>query len=267
MYLIYFFLSLVYYKSMAGVLPANVSFFMSRLQGVSVSHFKVFPQSSDNGTSGKILRFSLPENSLVNMKNVRMFFNASASGAGASLPADISSLIERVAVYMGGVLVQNNFQHYNVLKHAKASVLGSKCNAALGHPNIVRSTSYHDGSTFGNTDAEVYTGKDDQFCIDNWEGLLGSIEPGIIDTGLLPSIVLEITLADDTVCPISEGRILPDGAGTTSNHFDKTGAGNPTYTLSNLSLQVEVLGMASSVLDQIKTPFEGHCLEQVRVGA
>jgi len=236
---------------MAGVLPSNVSFFMQRLQGVSTSQFKIFPQSSDNATSGKIIRFELPSNSLVNLRNTRFFFNAATAGAGASLPNDISSLIERVAVYMGGVLVQNNFQHYNVLKHAKAAIKGSTCNAALGHPNIVRSVSYHDGTTFANTAPEAYAGKDDQFCIDNWEGLLGSIEPSIIDTGICPQITIEITLADDTVCPISEGRVLPDGTGATANHFDKVGAANPTYTLSNLSLQVEVLGMATSVLDQI----------------
>ena len=236
---------------MAGVLPSNVSFFMSRLQGVSTSQFKVFPQSSDNATSGKIIRFELPSNSLVNLKNTRMFFNASASGAGASLPADISSLVERVAVYMGGVLVQNNFSHYNVLKHAKKTVMPSYCNAALGHPEFVRETSYHNGVTFAGTAAEAYASKDDQFCIDNWEGLLGSIEPSIIDTGICPQITLEITLADDTVCPISAGRLLPDGLAATAGNFDKTGTGNPTYTLSNLSLQVEVLGMATSVLDQI----------------
>ena len=66
-----------------------------------------------------------------------------------------------------------------------------------------------------------------------------------------PQITIEITLGDDTVCPISEGRVLPDGTGATANHFDKVGSGNPTYTLSNISLQVEVLGMATSVLDQI----------------
>ena len=236
---------------MAGVLPSNVSFFMQRLQGVSTSQFKVNPQSSDNGTSGKILRFELPSNSLVNLKNLRMFFNASTAGAGASLPNDISSLIERVAIYMGGVLVQNNFQHYNVLKHAKAAIKKSYCNAALGHPNIVRSVSYHDGTVFGNTAPEAYAGKDDQFCVDNWEGLLGSIEPSIVDTGLMPQITIEITLADDTVCPISEGRVLPDGTGATADHFDKVGSANPTYTLSNISIQVEVLGMATSVLDQI----------------
>ena len=40
---------------MAGVLPSNVSFFMQRLQGVSTSQFKVFAQSSDDATSGKII--------------------------------------------------------------------------------------------------------------------------------------------------------------------------------------------------------------------
>jgi hypothetical protein len=35
------------------------------------------------------------------------------------MPNDISSFIERCSVYMGGVLVQNGFQGYNVLKHAK----------------------------------------------------------------------------------------------------------------------------------------------------
>jgi hypothetical protein len=79
----------------------------------------------------------------------------------------------------------------------------------------------------------------------------------------MPQITLEITLADDTVCPISEGRVLPDGTGGTANNFDKTGSGNPTYTLSQMTLQCEVLGMATSVLDQIKI----NCLEQVQVGA
>ena len=67
----------------------------------------------------------------------------------------------------------------------------------------------------------------------------------------MPQITIEITLGDDTICPISEGRVMPDGTGVTANHFDKVGSENPTYTLSNLSLQVEVLGMATSVLDQI----------------
>jgi len=237
---------------MAGVLPSNVSYFMQRLQGVSVSHFKIHPQTDGNQTSGKIVRFELASNTLLNLRGSRLFFNITTAGAGVSVPNDVSSFIERASIYMGGVLVQNGFQGYNVLKHAKAGLVGSKCNATLGHPEIVRSTSYHNNATFGNTDPETYTTDGtESFCIDNWEGLLGTLEPSIIDSGLCPQITLEITLADDTVCPISEGRLLPDGGGSTSNHFDKTGSGNPTYILSQMTLQCEVLGMATSVLDQI----------------
>jgi hypothetical protein len=238
---------------MAGVLPSNVSYFMQRLQGVSVSHFKVHPQTDGNQTSGKIVRFELPSNTLLRINGgIRLMFNATTSGAGASMPNDVSSFIERCSVYMGGVLVQNGFQGYNVLKHAKAALQGSKCGSTLGHPEIVRNVSYHNGATFANTDPETYTTDGTEaFCIDNWEGLLGSLEPSIIDTGLMPQITLEITLADDTICPISEGRIIPDGTGATTNNFDKTGSGNPTYTLSQMTLQCEVLGMATSVLDQI----------------
>lgn len=237
---------------MAGVLPSNVSYFMQRLQGVSVSHYKIHAQTDGNQTSGKIVRFELPSNTLLNLRGTRLFFNASTSGFGASMPNDVSSFIERCSVYMGGVLVQNGFQGYNVLKHAKAGLTGSKCGSTLGHPEIVRKISYHNGAVFGNNNPETYsTDGTESFCIDNWEGLLGTLEPSIIDTGLMPQITIELTLADDTICPISEGRVLPDGTGATTNHFDKVGSGNPTYTLSQMTLQCEVLGMATSVLDQI----------------
>ena len=237
---------------MAGVLPSNVSYFMQRLQGVSTSHFKVHPQTDGNQTSGKIVRFELPSNTLLSLRGIRLFFSCATSGAGASMPNDVSSYVERCSVYMGGVLVQNGFQGYNVLKHAKSAVRGSKCGSTLGHPEIVRKVSYHNGATFGETDPETYaTNGTEHFCIDEWEGLLGTLEPSIIDTGLFPQITLELTLADDTICPISEGRLLPDGTGATSGHFDKTGSANPTYTLTNMTLQCEVLGMATSVLDQI----------------
>ena len=239
---------------MAGVLPANLSFFMQRLAGVSTSHFKVTPQSSDTATSNKIIRFELPSNTLVNMRNVRLFFNAETEGssAGGRLPNKIDSLIERVAVYMGGVLVQNNFNKYNVLRHAKDALQGDKCSSLMGHPEIVREVSYHDSSSYATDANEAYTAQDDQFCIDYFEGLLGSIEPSIVDTGLLPQITLEITLAEDAVCPSVDGVQLAVGDGTgLTNTIDKEGAVACTYKLSNLNLQVEVLGMATSVLDQL----------------
>lgn len=68
---------------------------------------------------------------------------------------------------------------------------------------------------------------------------------------VFPTITVELTLADDTVCPMAHGITLPDGTAASDNHFDKTGLGNPTFTLTEMSLQVEVLGMATNALDAV----------------
>jgi hypothetical protein len=237
---------------MAGVLPSNVSFFMQRLQGVSVSHFKINPQSNDTAVANRILRFELPSNSLLNLRSLRMVFNANAdqtSSAGGRLPNGLYKLVERVAIYMGGTLVQNNFQSYNLYQTAKEAMEGSKCDSVLGHPEIVRTVPYHDGSSaITGTNNESYTDTDDQFAIDYWESFLGTVQPSIIDTGTLPQITVEITLAEDTVCPSCAGIAL-DGTG--SSDITDANASKATYQLTNISMQVEVLGMATSVLDQI----------------
>ncbi len=247
---------------MAGVLPANVSFFMSRLQGVSTSHYKIFPQTNQTAGANKIIRFDLPSNSLVNLKSLRMIFSAGMTTNGGRLPNKIDSLIARISIFCGGVLVANNFDNYNVLRHAKDSLMGSKCDAATGHPEIVRKKSYHNALgadhqelTAANA-AEDYRGSGnkgvgrDQFVIDYWDSFLGTLEPSIIDTGLLPQITVEITLAENTVCPSVSNVALPSNAGGTNNFCAANGV-SPVYELTGINMQVEVLGMASSVLDQI----------------
>ena len=250
---------------MAGVLPSNVSFFMQRLQGVSTSHFKINPQSNDSAVANRILRFELPSNSLVNLRSLRMMFNAGAdqtADAGGRLPNGIYKLVERVAIYMGGTLVQNNFQSYNLYQTAKEVMEGSKCDSVLGHPEIVRSKSYHNGKGAGAdplTDAknESYPSTDDQFAIDYWESFLGTVQPSILDTGILPQVTVEITLAEDAVCPSCKGPGLGDATGTlkdasqTAGLITSANSTKATYKLTNISMQVEVLGMATSVLDQI----------------
>ena len=168
--------------------------------------------------------------------------------AGGRLPNGLYKLIERVAVYAGGTLIQNNFQSYNLYQTVKEVMEGSKCDSVLGHPEIVRTKSYHDGSSITGTNNEAYTDTDDQFAIMYWEGLLGSIAPSILDTGNLPQLTVELTLAEDTVCSSCAGVAL-DGTGTSD--ITDANSTKATYELTNISMQVEVLGMATSVLDQI----------------
>ena len=250
---------------MSTGLPPNVSYFMSRLQGVSTSHFKVYPQNTGAQSANKIIRFELPSNTLLNLKSCRMLFNVTTTATGsvtaARLPNDTRSFIDRMAVYMGGVLVQNSFSNYNTLVHAKKALGADRCSdTTLTHPEICRSHSYHTGAAFGapathdETIHETYSSLANQLAITDWESFLGTAEPGIIDTGLFPQITIEITLADNVVlpqCVWSANATLALATTTTTGGIAAVGAGTASYTMDNITMQVEVLGMASSVLDEV----------------
>lgn len=242
---------------MASVLPSNLSFFMSRLQGVATSHFKVNPQTSNAGTANRIVRFELPSNTLLNFRSLRLFFQMKLTGTCVSAPPDTSSFIERCSVYVGGVLVANGFNGYNTLVHAKAALQGYKC-GTLGHPEMVRQFQYHSdgtdgaGALIGNTASESYENDaviNDLFCIENFEGFLGTCEPSIMDTGALSTIVIEFALADNAVCTSSLGRTL-EGSAATAFTTDASPT-SASFELNNMSLQVEVLSLASNVIDTI----------------
>ena len=250
---------------MATGLPPNVSYFMSRLMGVSTSHFKIYPQNSGVQSANKIVRFELPSNTLLNLRSCRMLFNVTTTATGSvtqtRLPNDTRSFIDRMAIYMGGVLVQNSFSNYNTLVHAKKALGADRCSdTTLTHPEICRATSYHTGLDFGipaahdETIHETYDSLANQLAIVDWEGFLGTAEPGIIDTGLFPQITIEITLADNVVCPAivwAASTTLQLATTATTGGIAAVGAGAQSYTMDNITMQVEVLGMASSVLDEV----------------
>ena len=232
-------------------LPANLRFFMSRLQGVSTSHYKIFPTSGDTGSAGKQIRFELPSNVLINLKSARLMFNASTlvTGVGEGrLPEDTRSLIERVTIYAGGVQIQNGANCFNVLAHAKKALTGMQPASALTHPEFVRLKSYHDGTNFAAGTDEAYADIEDQLAIDSFDGFLGTAAPSIIDTGIFPQITVEFTMADNNVCSAIAGTAL---SGTGASDVDDEGSGTVTYSLTNMTMQIEVLGMASSILDEI----------------
>lgn len=193
-----------------------------------------------------------------------MLFNVTTTATDtltrARLPPDTRSFIDRMAIYMGGVLVQNSFSNYNTLVHAKKALGADRCSdTTLTHPEVCRAVSYHTGTAFLNDLTagrnESYESLANQLAIVDWEGFLGTAEPGIIDTGLFPQITIEITLADNIVCP---SITHADGVALAlANNDNTTGiasvstTGTSSYTMDNITMQVEVLGMASSVLDEV----------------
>lgn len=236
----------------------NLTYFLSRLQGVSTNYFRLEPQTAAVASAGKIIRFSLPSNCLLNTKSLKLMFNADAdgvAGAGGRLPAGIDCLIDRVELSSGGVQIAQGFNGYGVLKKAKDGLLGQSVDSALGHPEIVREKSYVDGkgangAVLTGVVNEKYVNNAGQtpFCIDTWEGFLGTVSPSIIDTSLLNDCVLSIYLAGNEVLSSSAGVTL-SGAGATD--IDDVGTGLATWSMYNYHLVVETIGLADAVLDQM----------------
>lgn len=230
-------------------LPANLRFFMSRLQGVSTSHYKIYSTAGDTGSANKIIRFELPSNVLINLKSARLMFNIKSGGAAGSLgrlPEDTRSLIERMTIFAGGVQIQNGHNAYNVLVHAKKALTGMEPSSALTHPEFVRDISYHTGADI--TNSEDYETTENQLAIDSFDGFLGTSAPSIIDTGIFPQITVEFTLADNVVVSSIAGQGL---SGSGAADVDDNGAVSVAYSMTNMTMQIEVLGMASSILDEI----------------
>ena len=100
-----------------GSYDGNLSYYLSRLQGVSTNYFRLEPQNQNTATPNQIVRFSLPSNCLLNTRSMRFMFNAgtgnSAAAQGARLPPKIDSLIERVELLAGGVQLSQGLNSYN----------------------------------------------------------------------------------------------------------------------------------------------------------
>jgi hypothetical protein len=194
----------------------NLTYYLDRLSGFSTNTFRIEAQNNDSATANKILRFTLPSNALLNMRSFALHFNATTAGTGARLPAKIDTLIERVEVTAGGVQLSQGLNFYNVLRHAKDALMGNKCDAVCGHPEIVREVSYVDKVAITAANPEVYpdANKKCQFMIDYWEGFIGSCEPNILDASILPDLVVSIYLSSNNVLTSSKGIAL---SGTGAN--------------------------------------------------
>ena len=156
-------------------MQANLSYMISRVAAVTTQTFKLNPQNSTSASSGSIVRFSLPSNTLLSTRSIKMFMKPVLAGANARLPAKIDSLIDRVSIESGGVTIDGSgLNHYGLLRHAKDALMGNHTDSVLGHPEMVRAKSYHTGAAALAADVPESFADNQELAVCNWEGFLGS---------------------------------------------------------------------------------------------
>jgi len=228
----------------------NLVYFLDRLSGFSTNTFKLLPSGNRDVTPGSITRFTLPANALLNTRSFKCHFAASATGTNARLPADISTLVERVEVSAGGVQISQGANYYNVLCNAKAAIMGSRCDSTTGHSEMVTVDRFDGTADLGATDNETYSVGSHggaPHVIDKWEGFLGTCEPKILDAAILPDLVVSIYWTTQQVCA-SVNNVDTDANFTAASPIAGAGA---SYEIKGLFATIETIGLADSVYDNM----------------
>jgi len=237
-------------------------YFLDRLSGFSTNIFKLQTQGSPDAGPNTITRITLPANALLNTRSFKLHFLASCNAStstGGRLPADLSTLVERVEVSAGGVQLSQGTNFYNTLVNAKAAIQGSRCDSVTGHSELVRANKF-DGVSLTTTQSEVYDstfatsntaqtgtqtfGPGTPHVIDKWEGFLGTCEPKILDAAILPDLVVSIYWADNSVLA-SAGSVVTDTA------FATQASPAANYVIKNVHASIETIGLADSVYDNM----------------
>ena len=217
---------------------------LSRVSAVSTQTFKLEPQNSNTAAAGQQIRVALPSNTLLNLKSIKMIASAACGGSGARLPAKITSLIDRVSLEAGGVTIDgSSLQQYGLLCHAKASLEGEK-SGPCSHPEMIRAKNYHNNATaLTGTQVEAITTADESFCFDFDHTFLGTCAPTVIDTSLLPDMVLVLQLHGN--------EVLSSVSGVSMAQFIVDGTKVPTFSLSHIRFTCEAISLGSGVYDQL----------------
>jgi hypothetical protein len=199
-----------------------------------------------------VVSFSLPSNTLLDLRSLKWMFNAQTAGKNARLPNDISSLIERYTIEAGGVTIYQGHLGYNVVKHAKDALAMSgdfeeSFGAAMAHENITRVVD-GDGATLTAPAPEAPSAANDatQFCVSKWLGFMEA-QPYILDTSLCAELVLKLFLAPNSV-------LVSSNDPTSVTNFvaaKQSGGADATYTINNQRLLVTCYGIQDGTFDMM----------------
>jgi hypothetical protein len=248
-----------------GSFSPSLTFFLDRMQGYSTNIFKLESHSKDTAVAGDVIVFDMPSNAIINLRSFKVFFNANASTAtakGARLPP-VHDLFERVEVSVGGIILSQGTNFVNVLTEAKKALEGDHTDVAMGHPEYVRAKSYVNGKPFSGVSNETYNvnGNDPLFCVDRFEGFLGTAEPRLLDTSILPEIRVRITLASNSVLSTVRAVTLGKASGAFSDESATATSSGPgasnspntgaAYQLSQIHATIECIGLADQTYDNM----------------
>ena len=234
--------------------PSELMYGLRSIDGVSHASFKIPAQTTNDLTANAQVRFSLPSNSIVDLRKCRMVFNVTTAGTGNTRLGELHSLIQRYSIMAGGVPISQGCANAHVLLQAlKIIHPHDEGDVVDGHPEIYRERSSTLGYDLSGA-SEVYAQGDATMFELSLGPFFDTAEPRMISTDLLPQIEIELFLNSNNVIISSAGATLGDYSGS-AGLFTTDGTKDATYTLTNYSLIAPCYslmdGMYEAMLDAV----------------
>ena len=217
--------------------PNELAYFVSTLEGVSVNTFKVNAQTTGDVTSSRSIKFTLPNNTILNMRDVRFAFSVDTSGAGDTRVPPSHLLVNRVAVSCGGIPLDSGANNFGVLQEILRIAHPRDCDPVDEHDQIYRNINQTNLMDLSNQ-SEISSAPGVAYYTMSLGPLFDTIEPALLDTSLLAELQVEIFLANSNVvlCPTSSGKI---------QHFTTdSGATDAEFTIKNYHLICPCVALA-----------------------
>ena len=242
-----------------SMMQSALSYYANVLSGYSTNIFKLTPQGKTGDIrAGDIVTINLPSASIVDLRSFKTYFDVATTGTVTRLPPKIDSLFARVEVLAGGIQLAQGTNFYNVLRHVKDALCEDKTNPVSGHPELERSIKSLDNIALGNNpeplaSASTFIGTGESaYCVDYWEGFLGSAEPRFLDLSLLPDVQIRLYMAENSVLTNSTsaaaGAALVEAEGSA---FTDYVAPDGIFTVQNLFATIECISLSDSSYDQM----------------
>ena len=250
------------------MLQPSLEYFAEKLSSYTTNTFRLQPSGkTDSIGPNDIISVSLPSNSLIDLDSFQLHLNVGVTGTAGRL-SDISHLFSQVDVFVGGVQMTASNPYYNVLTALKNAVSWNHSNPVTGHTKVIRDQGTYapvplDGpelllGTDTTSGLQYMTTADAPYCVDRWEGMLGTLEPRIIDTSLLGPVTVRITMAGNSVLTDSANKTLPTTGLFTANDPAPTAAtfvtahvGTATYSCRNVYASIDCCSFTGSAYDSI----------------
>lgn len=232
-------------------IPQNVRLASAKLSGYSRNRFKIMPTGSSEASAGRQSIFNLPENALIDTHSLRLHFTVTTTGGAvttsgttttvyARLPADASSLIQRLNVSINGVCVQNQSSEYNSVCRVLKLAGGSSRDR---DGSVDRAVSH--GAISGVDENETAS-----LIISEWHGILNESSTRFWPTNALGAVQLEMTWADNSVL-VPKQDSLGFASGNNLSGDGRAAAAQISYTVSGLYMTVDTIQFGDGIYDQL----------------